>query len=179
MLRYLFLDRDGTILVEPQPDQQVDSLAKFQFLPGVIRNLALLARETDFRFVLATNQDGLGTTAFPEATFWPWQQLMVDILATEGVRFDAIHIDRSYPHENLPTRKPGTAMLTAYFDPARCDLSRSFVIGDRLTDLELAQNLGCQAILLRPEVVPGAILTTLDWDTIRRFLCEVPRVGAA
>lgn len=170
MQRLLFIDRDGTILVEPQPDQQIDSLAKFEFLPGVIRNLARLARETDFRLVLVTNQDGLGTPSFPEDTFWPWQNLMLGILATEGVSFDAIHIDRSFLHENLPTRKPGTAMLTDYFDATRFDLANSYVIGDRLTDLELAQNLGSQAILLRGEAVEGAALTTLDWDAIYRFL---------
>ena len=176
MTRYLFIDRDGTILVEPQPDQQIDSLAKFQFLPGVIRALARLVRETDYRLVLVTNQDGLGTTSFPEATFWPWQELMLNVLATEGITFESIHIDRSFPADNLPTRKPGTAMLTAYLDPARCDMANSFVIGDRLTDLELAQNLGAQAILLRAEAetdadpVPGAALTTSSWDAVHQYL---------
>ncbi len=179
MTRLLFIDRDGTILIEPQPDQQIDSLAKFAFLPGVIRALARLVRETDFRLVLVTNQDGMGTASFPEDTFWPWQDLMLQILATEGVTFDTIHIDRSFPAENLPTRKPGTAMLTEYMDATRFDLANSFVIGDRLTDLELAQNLGAQAILLRPEgeTVPDAALTTPDWDDIYQFLRWPPRTA--
>jgi imidazoleglycerol-phosphate dehydratase / histidinol-phosphatase len=178
MKRLLFIDRDGTILVEPQPDQQVDSLAKFAFLPGVIRNLARLVRETDYRLVLVTNQDGLGTASFPEHTFWPWQELMLQLLATEGITFDAIHIDRSFPADHLPTRKPGTAMLTEYFDATQYDLAHSFVIGDRLTDLELAQNLGAQAILLREgEAVPGAALTTLDWDAVYEFLRWPPRTA--
>ncbi len=178
MLRYLFIDRDGTILVEPQPDQQIDSLAKFQFVPGAIRVLARLARETDFRLVLVTNQDGLGTPSFPEDTFWPWQDLMLRVLATEGVVFESIHIDRSFPADNLPTRKPGTAMLTEYLDPARCDLANSFVIGDRLTDVELAENLGCRAILLRDgELEPRAVLTTPDWDAVYQLLRWPPRTA--
>ncbi|MBC7449829.1 MAG: bifunctional histidinol-phosphatase/imidazoleglycerol-phosphate dehydratase HisB, partial [Hymenobacteraceae bacterium] len=175
----LFIDRDGTILIEPQPDQQIDSLTKFQFVPGAITALARLARETDFRLILVSNQDGLGTASFPEDTFWPPQNLMLDILAGEGISFDAIYIDRSFPHENLPTRKPGTALLTEYFDGSRYDLANSYVIGDRLTDVQLAQNLGSRAILLQDgEPVAGAELTTMDWDAIYRRLRWPARTAA-
>ncbi|HEX8659457.1 MAG TPA: bifunctional histidinol-phosphatase/imidazoleglycerol-phosphate dehydratase, partial [Hymenobacter sp.] len=119
MKKALFIDRDGTILVEPQPSQQVDSLEKFAFLPGCISALARIARELpEYELVLVTNQDGLGTASFPEDTFWPAHQLMLDILAGEGIEFAAEHIDRSFAHEGLPTRKPGTGLLGRYLDPA-------------------------------------------------------------
>ncbi|HNG88845.1 MAG TPA: bifunctional histidinol-phosphatase/imidazoleglycerol-phosphate dehydratase, partial [Saprospiraceae bacterium] len=114
MTRLLFLDRDGTLIEEPQPDQQVDSLDKLIFRPGAISTLARLVRHTDFELVLVTNQDGLGTAAFPEETFWPAHRMMLRVLESEGVRFRTQHIDRSLKHENLPTRKPGTAMLQEY-----------------------------------------------------------------
>lgn len=146
MKKVLFIDRDGTILVEPPTDFQVDSLSreKFQFVPGAITGLARIARELDFELVLVSNQDGLGTASFPEDTFWPAHQLMLDVLGAEGVVFAREHIDRSFPHENRATRKPGTGMLQQYLaDGSGYDLPGSFVIGDRLTDVELAQNLGC------------------------------------
>ena len=186
MQRILFLDRDGTILAEPQPDQQIDALTKFRFVPGALTALARLARETDFRFVLVTNQDGLGTDTFPETTFWPYQELMLDVLRGEGVVFDAIHIDHSRPADNLPTRKPGTALLTAYFDAAHYDLAGSYVIGDRATDAELARNLGARAILLvdraappagfDPAATPAELVTT-EWDAIYHHLRQPPRVA--
>ncbi|TLM91659.1 bifunctional histidinol-phosphatase/imidazoleglycerol-phosphate dehydratase HisB [Hymenobacter jeollabukensis] len=172
MKKVLFIDRDGTILVEPQPSQQVDSFDKFQFLPGAITGLARIARELDYELVLVTNQDGLGTDSFPEETFWPCQNLMLDILRGEGVEFAAVLIDRSFPHENLPTRKPGLGLLGPYLDPANgYDLPGSFVLGDRLTDVQLAENLGCRAILLS-EVLSDerAALTTTNWDAIYQFL---------
>jgi imidazoleglycerol-phosphate dehydratase/histidinol-phosphatase len=179
--KVLFIDRDGTILFEPQPSQQVDGLTpdKFQFLPGAISALARIARELpEYELVLVTNQDGLGTASFPEETFWPAQQLMLDILASEGVRFAALHIDRSFPHQGLPTRKPGLGLLGRYLDPAQgYDLPGSFVIGDRLTDVELAANLGSQVILLGEEPDPRAALSTTSWDNIYRHLRYPARVA--
>lgn len=177
----LFIDRDGTILVEPQPSQQIDALTpdKFQFLPGAISSLARIARELPgYELVLVTNQDGLGTASFPEDTFWPAHQLMRDILATEGVHFATEHVDRSFAHENLSTRKPGIGLLGQYLDPANeYDLANSFVIGDRLTDVQLAVNLGSQAILLGEEPDPRAALTTTSWEAIYRFLRYPARVA--
>ena len=170
----LFIDRDGTILVEPQPSQQIDGLTpdKFQFLPGAISALARIARDLpEYELVLVSNQDGLGTDSFPESTFWPAHQLMLDILASEGVHFAAEHIDRSFPHENLPTRKPGTGLLGQYLDAANgYDLAGSFVIGDRLTDVQLAANLGSQAILIGETPDPRAALTTTNWEAIYQYL---------
>lgn len=175
MKKVLFIDRDGTILIEPPTDFQVDSLSreKFQFVPGAITGLARIARELDYELVLVSNQDGLGTASFPEETFWPAHNMMLDILRSEGVEFAREHIDRSFPHENLSTRKPGVGMLQHYLDTANgFDLSNSFVLGDRLTDVELAQNLGCQAILLKSEAESDerAALTTMSWESIYQFL---------
>ncbi|WP_375436125.1 bifunctional histidinol-phosphatase/imidazoleglycerol-phosphate dehydratase HisB [uncultured Hymenobacter sp.] len=175
MKKVLFIDRDGTILIEPPTDFQVDSLSreKFQFVPGAITGLARIARELDYELVLVSNQDGLGTTNFPEETFWPAHNMMLDILRSEGVEFAREHIDRSFPHENLSTRKPGVGMLQYYLEEGNgYDLSNSFVLGDRLTDVELAQNLGCQAILLKPEAESDerAALTTMSWESIYQFL---------
>ncbi|RTQ45698.1 bifunctional histidinol-phosphatase/imidazoleglycerol-phosphate dehydratase HisB [Hymenobacter gummosus] len=171
MKKVLFIDRDGTILVEPQPSQQVDSFEKFQFLPGAITGLARIARELDYELVLVTNQDGLGTDSFPEDTFWPCQNLMLDILRGEGVEFAASLIDRSFPHENLPTRKPGLGLLSRYLDPANgYDLLNSYVIGDRLTDVQLADNLGSRAILIGEEPTERAALTTTSWEAIYQHL---------
>ncbi len=142
----LFIDRDGTILQEPA-DEQIDSFEKFHFVPGVISALRFLRQHTDYRFVMVSNQDGLGTPSYPEEDFWPTHNLMLEILAGEGITFDDILIDRSFPEDNLPTRKPGTAMLTAYMDGSY-DLANSFVIGDRESDAQLAANLGCRAIIL-------------------------------
>lgn len=163
MKKLLFIDRDGTIIVEPQPDQQVDSLEKLAFVPGALFALARIARKTDYELVMVTNQDGLGTGSFPENTFWPAHNKMMEILENEGIHFKKVHIDRSFPHEKLPTRKPGTALLTEYLN-GEYDLARSFVIGDRLTDVQLAKNLGAKAIFLQnktgiqAESAPGAVL---------------------
>lgn len=145
--RILFIDRDGTILREPE-DEQIDSFEKFEFLPGVIGALSFLVRHTDYKLVLVSNQDGLGTSSYPEADFWPTHNLMLDILKGEGIKFAAQHIDRSFPHENLPTRKPGTAMLTAYMQDEEVDMENSYVIGDRQTDAQLAENLGCKSLIV-------------------------------
>jgi imidazoleglycerol-phosphate dehydratase / histidinol-phosphatase len=175
MRKILFIDRDGTLIDEPKPSLQIDSLEKLAFVPGAIYALARLVRETDYELVMVTNQDGLGTDSFPEDTFWPAHQKMLDTLAGEGIHFKEILIDRSFEHEKLPTRKPGTAMLTQYLDGS-CDLANSYVIGDRLTDVQLAQNLGCQVIYIRHEGAPDAdgqpnvSLVTNNWNDIYQHL---------
>ena len=179
MTKLLFIDRDGTLIAEPQPDQQVDSLEKLEFLPGAIFALARLVRELDFELVLVTNQDGLGTASFPENTFWPAQDKMMKILENEGVCFRSVHIDRSFPHENLPTRKPGTAMLAEYLY-GDFDLPGSFVIGDRLTDVQLAKNLGAQAIFIKNQDDPAALAADIaciadHWEQVYEFLKLPPR----
>ncbi len=168
MKKALFIDRDGTILTEPE-DEQVDSLEKFSFLPGVITSLARISKELDFEFVLVTNQDGLGTASFPEDSFWPVQNKMVEILRGEGIIFKEIFIDRHFPEENSPARKPGTAMLTKYLAKG-VDLDSSFVIGDRETDVELAMNLGCKAIFIGVKKPDNAILATDNWHDVYLFL---------
>ncbi|HLP96743.1 MAG TPA: bifunctional histidinol-phosphatase/imidazoleglycerol-phosphate dehydratase HisB [Saprospiraceae bacterium] len=163
MKKILFLDRDGCLIQEPQPDQQVDSLEKLEFMPGVLYALARIVRELDYTLVMVTNQDGLGTSSFPEETFWPAHQKMLKTFENEGIIFYRAHIDRSFKHQNLPTRKPGTAMLTEYFTE-EWDLGNSWVVGDRLTDMQLAQNLGARGILLlnqsgiEAENTPGLVL---------------------
>ena len=160
--KVLFIDRDGTILQEPE-DEQIDSFSKFRFVPGAISALRFLRSHTDYLFVLVSNQDGLGTPSYPEEDFWPTHNLMLDILKGEGIEFDAQHIDRSFPEENLPTRKPGIAMLKGYLT-GEYDMVNSFVIGDRETDGQLARNLGCKAVLLSP---------TTDWERA----CEIAYAG--
>lgn len=174
MKKLLFIDRDGTIIIEPPLDFQVDSLEKLAFLPKAISNLSKISAETDYEFIMVTNQDGLGTQSFPEETFWPAQEKMLAILAAEEVTFANIHIDKSLPAENKPTRKPGTAMLTEYFSE-EYDLKNSFVIGDRLTDIELAKNLGAKGILIGnlevpKELEPYVALQTESWNEIYQFL---------
>ena len=143
----LFIDRDGTILVEPA-DEQIDALDKFAFVPGAISGLKALTG-LGYELVLVSNQDGLGTSSFPEETFWPCQNLMLNTLKGEGIVFDNILIDKTFPHENAPTRKPGTGMLGSYMDGSY-DLAASFVIGDRETDIKLAENLGARALQVGP-----------------------------
>jgi imidazoleglycerol-phosphate dehydratase/histidinol-phosphatase len=173
MKKVLFIDRDGTILKEPA-DRQVDSLEKLAFMPGVIGALSAIVRETDFELVMVTNQDGLGTLAFPEEEFLAPHNKMLSILEGEGIKFAAQFIDRSFEEDNSPYRKPGTAMLTQYLAQG-IDLGASFVIGDRLTDIELARNLGCRSIYVSSEKNGDASLCTRDWDEIRRFLKKIPR----
>ena len=174
MKKVLFIDRDGTIIVEPVEDEQVDSLEKLAFLPKVLSNLRRIAEETDFELVMVTNQDGLGTESFPEETFWPAHNKMLKTLEGENVHFSAVHIDRTFPHENAPTRKPGTALLQDYLK-GDYDLKNSFVIGDRHSDLELAKNLGCQGIFIGEGTNNDASLVSTDWDEIYRFLRLPPR----
>jgi imidazoleglycerol-phosphate dehydratase/histidinol-phosphatase len=173
MKKVLFIDRDGTIISEPD-DEQVDSFEKLSFLPGVISSLSLIAKATDFELVMVTNQDGLGTDSFPEKTFWPVHNKMLEILGNEGVKFANIFIDRTLPEQNAPTRKPGTAMLVQYLATG-VDMASSFVIGDRLSDIKLAQNLGCKAIFLNSETSPDAALSTTDWNEIYTYLKNIPR----
>jgi imidazoleglycerol-phosphate dehydratase/histidinol-phosphatase len=176
MSKVLFIDRDGTIIAEPPSNYQVDSLEKLEFLPKVITALNKLASETDYGMVMVTNQDGLGTSSFPEETFWPAHNKMMKTLSGEGIHFSAVHIDRSFEHQQLPTRKPGIGMLTAYMEGGY-DLANSYVIGDRLTDVKLARNLGTKAILLAaPDTGLASldetlVLITQDWEEIYRFMC--------
>ena len=177
MKKVLFIDRDGTLVIEPPVDYQLDSLEKLEFYPKVMRNLGFVRSKLDFEFVMVTNQDGLGTSSFPEETFWPAHNLMMKTLEGEGITFDDICIDRSFPEENAPTRKPRTGMLTKYIDNPDYDLAGSFVIGDRPTDVELAKNLGCRAIflqdddsLLSDELKAVCALATRDWDKVAEFL---------
>lgn len=191
MRKILFIDRDGTLIVEPQPDQQVDSLAKLDYVPKAISALRKIAEETDYELVMVTNQDGLGTDSFPEATFWPAHNKMLATFAGENVHFAAVHIDRHFPQDNAPTRKPGTGMLTHYVSGDYA-LPNSYVIGDRITDVQLAVNLGAKAILflppnaqphvqtadghsLTPDMQDVIALTTDDWDRIYEFLRLPPR----
>lgn len=175
MKKVLFIDRDGTIIREPE-EEQVDSFEKLEFLPGVITSLSKIARETDYELVIVTNQDGLGTASYPEDTFWPVHNLMLQILKGEGVEFKEIFIDRTLPADNAPTRKPGTAMLVKYLAKG-IDLGSSYVIGDRLTDIQLATNLGCRAIFINSDFSPEAALCTTDWNEIYSFLKRVPRTA--
>ena len=182
MQAVLFIDRDGTIILEPE-DQQIDHLEKFSLYPEVIRYLGRIARETSFKLVMVTNQDGLGTASYPEENFWPLQDLLIRSLASEGIHFEEIIIDKTFASEGAPTRKPGTALLGAYLDGST-DLSRSFVIGDRLTDMQLAKNLGCKGILIGAaglgdhelaaealgELESHIALQTHAWSDIHAFL---------
>ncbi len=163
MKKILFIDRDGTILKEPE-DEQIDSFQKFQFVPGAIGALSFIAAHTDYQFVLVSNQDGLGTDSYPESDFWPTHNLMLDILKGEGIEFAAQHIDRSFPEDNLPTRKPGTAMLAQYINDAEVDMSYCYVIGDRENDRLLAQNLGCRYLFP-------------DWEKVREIVFAGSRVA--
>ena len=155
MKKALFIDRDGTLIFEPE-DEQIDSFEKLRFIPGVFNALRKITNLTDYELVMVTNQDGLGTASFPEETFWPVQNFVIRALEDEGVKFSKIFIDRTFPEDNAPTRKPGTAMLKEYMN-GDYDLAASYVIGDRDTDVKLAENLSCQALTLTE---------TMNWDKI-------------
>lgn len=171
--RVLFIDRDGTLIIEPPVDYQVDSLEKLEFYPGVFQWLSKIAKELDYELVMVTNQDGLGTDSFPEDTFWPAQNKMLKAFKNEGVEFSEILIDKSFPEENLPTRKPGVGLLQAYIY-GNYDLANSYVIGDRLSDIELAKNLNAQGIFIGDES-SEAVLSTKSWEEIYSFLKAKPR----
>jgi len=180
MKNVLFIDRDGTLVLEPE-GYQLDTFEKLVFYPEVFTYLAKIAKELDFELVMVTNQDGLGTASFPEETFWPVQDFLIQSFKNEGVQFNEILIDKSLPADNAPTRKPRTAMMNHYLDKADYDLKNSFVIGDRLTDMELAKNLGSQGIFIandpelgQDETTANAdlpiVLTTTSWKDIYAFL---------
>lgn len=172
--KVLFLDRDGTLVIEPPIDFQLDSLEKLEFYPCVFQWLSRIARELDFELVMVSNQDGLGTKSFPEETFWPAQNKIIQAFKNEGIEFSEILIDKSLPEENAPTRKPRTGLLNKYIFGAY-NLENSYVIGDRSTDMELAKNLGCQGIFLNNETNKNAVFTTENWEEIYQFLKKKPR----
>jgi imidazoleglycerol-phosphate dehydratase/histidinol-phosphatase len=174
MKKVLFIDRDGTILIEPA-DEQIDSFKKMNFVPGAISALHKIATETEYELVMVSNQDGLGTASFPTRTFQPVHDLLLKILASEDIIFSDIYIDPTLPEHKVSTRKPGIAMLGKYLEGGY-DLTGSFVIGDRLSDINLAKNLGCQAIYINTKQHRNAILTTMDWEEIYRFLVNQPRL---
>ncbi|MCL4132519.1 UNVERIFIED_CONTAM: hypothetical protein GTU68_029555 [Idotea baltica] len=164
MKKVLFIDRDGTIIRETT-DEQIDSFEKLTFYPKALTYLPKIANELDYELVMITNQDGLGTESFPEDTFWPVQKFIVDVFENEGVVFNEIVIDKTYAKDNAPTRKPNTGLLTKYFNE-EYDLKNSFVIGDRLTDIELAKNLGAKGFFIND----NTNLETNDWQRIYEFL---------
>lgn len=173
--KVLFIDRDGTLVIEPPIDYQLDSLEKLSFYPGVFSGLGKIAKELDFELVMVTNQDGLGTNSFPEETFWPAHNKMLEALKNEGITFSEIYIDKSLPQDNAPTRKPGTGMLSKYlFGPY--DIANSYVIGDRDSDLELARNLGCKGIFMGTQNQQAALNTT-HWEDIYSYLKAAPRTA--
>jgi imidazoleglycerol-phosphate dehydratase / histidinol-phosphatase len=184
MKRILFIDRDGTLIREAPPSYQIDSFEKLIFYPGVFEYMGRIAREFDYELLMVTNQDGLGTKGFPEDTFWPVQDLVIKAFEGEGVHFSHVYIDKTLPQDNAPTRKPGTGMLTSYMGTPEYDLANSFVIGDRITDVQLAKNLGCKALWLNNDPVLGGAeisdsrraldasiaLETTEWGAIYEFL---------
>lgn len=171
MKKVLFIDRDGTLIWEPPDTFQIDSFEKLKFLPGVFTYLGKIAKELNYELVMVTNQDGLGTDSYPENTFWPIQNFIIEAFEKEGVVFSEICIDKSFESENKPTRKPNTGMLTKYLN-GNYDLKNSFVIGDRLTDVKLAANLGCRSIFIKNYDTPtNAIDKTVEtWEEIYNFL---------
>ena len=173
MKKVLFIDRDGTLILEPEEDKQVDSLEKLEFYPGVFRWLSAIADELEYNLVMVSNQDGLGTPSFPEKTFWPAQNKLIKALSNEGIAFADIFIDPSLPEENSPDRKPGTGMLGKYIY-GQYNLSDSWVIGDRETDVQLAENLGCKSILLVGKS-DNATLCAASWEEIYLHLKKTPR----
>ncbi|WP_088322965.1 bifunctional histidinol-phosphatase/imidazoleglycerol-phosphate dehydratase HisB [Polaribacter tangerinus] len=189
MKKVLFIDRDGTLVLEPPVDYQLDSLEKLEFYPKVFQYMAKIANELSYELVMVTNQDGLGTESFPEETFWPAQNKIINAFAKEGVIFSEVFIDKSFPYQNAPTRKPRTGLLTKYFSE-EYDLANSYVLGDRITDMELAKNLGAKGIFLSEDISLGAdeiesskkeildviSLKTTDWFAIYEFLKLEDRV---
>ena len=188
--KVLFIDRDGTLVIEPLVDYQLDSLEKLEFYPKVFQYMAKIASELDYELVMVTNQDGLGTDSFPEDTFWPAQNKVISAFEKEGVSFTDVHIDKTFPYENAETRKPRTGLLTKYFSD-EYDLENSFVLGDRITDMELAKNLGAKGIYLsenpelgadeieseKKEIYNSIALTSTDWQKIYEFLKLKDRVA--
>ena len=178
MKRVLFIDRDGTLIIEP-PDEQIDSLDKLEFYPGVFSGLAKIANAGNYELVMVTNQDGLGSPSFPEETFWPSHNKMLHAFENEGIKFNQIFIDKSFPHENKPTRKPDIGLLTGFLS-SEYDLTNSYVIGDRVSDIALAKNLGAKGILLgtnekkdelkNNDLLSHCSLLTTSWEEIHTLL---------
>lgn len=166
--KLLFIDRDGTLIEEPE-DEQIDSFVKLKFTEGVFRNLAFIRKNLDFKFVMVSNQDGLGTDSFPEDTFWPVHNFILQTLKGEGIEFDDQLIDRHFPEDNSPMRKPGTGMLTQYINNPDYDIAGSYVIGDRETDAQLAENLGCKSLILGKN--------GMTWDKIAELLFAGERIS--
>ena len=181
MKKVLFIDRDGTLIVEPN-DFQLDTFNKLVFYPGVFQYLGNISRDLDYELIMVTNQDGLGTENFPESDFWPTQKFLIKTFKNEGIIFKEVFIDRTFPEDNAPTRKPGTALLESYINNTNYDLKNSFVIGDRLTDMQLAKNLGCKGVFIDNNPALGAeevsdkdldstiVLKTKSWEFIYRHL---------
>ena len=179
--KVLFIDRDGTLTVEPN-DFQLDTFNKLVFYPGVFQYLGNISRDLDYELIMVTNQDGLGTENFPESDFWPTQKFLIKTFKNEGIIFKEVFIDRTFPEDNAPTRKPGTALLESYINNTNYDLKNSFVIGDRLTDMQLAKNLGCKGVFIDNNPALGAeevsdkdldstiVLKTKSWEFIYRHL---------
>jgi len=181
MKKVLFIDRDGTLIWEPPDNFQIDSFEKYRLVPGMLRNLHRIATELDYELAMVTNQDGLGTASFPEETFWPVQNHLMKTLENEGIRFRSVHIDRSFEHEQKNTRKPNIGMLAEYLN-GEYDLANSYVIGDRITDVRLAHNLGAKAILILNYDDPKGwenkiALQAKSWDEIAEFL-RLPKRAA-
>jgi imidazoleglycerol-phosphate dehydratase/histidinol-phosphatase len=184
MKRVLFIDRDGTLINEAPPTYQLDSFAKLIFYPQIFKYMNRIAAELDFELVMVSNQDGLGTSIFPEDTFWPVHNFVMKSLENEDIHFTAVHIDRTFPKDNAPTRKPGIGMFTQYLNNTDYDIANSYVIGDRITDVQLAKNLGCKAIWInndpnlggmeiqdaRKELEKVIVLETTEWKEIYEFL---------
>ena len=184
MKKILFIDRDGTLIKEAPPTYQIDSFDKLEFYPDMFTWMGRIARELDFELVMVTNQDGLGTSAYPEETFWPVQHFVLKCLENENIVFSNIHIDKTFAADNAPTRKPATGMLTKYLNNDAYDITGSFVIGDRITDVQLAKNIGCQAIWINNDESLGAAeinndttslqsiiaLETTNWKSIYEYL---------
>ena len=184
MKRILFIDRDGTLINEAPPTYQIDSFEKLEFYPHALEFMIKIAQQFDYELVMVTNQDGLGSPSFPEDTFWPVQNFVMKAMENEGIHFSAVHIDKTFPKDNAPTRKPGIGMLQEYLDEEKYDIKNSFVIGDRITDVQLAKNLGCKAFWLNndpnlggkeisnsfQELESTIALETTEWSKIYEFL---------
>jgi imidazoleglycerol-phosphate dehydratase / histidinol-phosphatase len=188
--KVLFIDRDGTLIKEAPPTYQLDAFEKLEFYPDMFKYLRKIAEELQYELVMVTNQDGLGTAGFPEDTFWPLHNLVMSSLKNEAIYFTEVLIDRTFPQAEQPTRKPGTGMLTRYMDSSQYDMANSFVIGDRITDMQLAKNLGCKGFWLNNDAALGAaeiadavqtlrtetiVLETPDWADIYAYLKQPPR----
>jgi imidazoleglycerol-phosphate dehydratase / histidinol-phosphatase len=191
MKTVLFIDRDGTLIKEAPPTYQLDDFSKLEFYPDMFYYMRKIAEELDYELVMVTNQDGLGTASFPEETFWPVHNLVMKSLENESINFDEVIIDRTLPSEHAPTRKPGTALLSKYINDPEYDLANSFVIGDRITDMELAKNLNCKGLWLNIDTALGQaeitdtvddlrkeviVLETTSWADIYNYLKLPPRI---